>query len=45
MSEPVVEGPFKLAVEKVEEAYEQSVSELKSSVEKAKGGALKKVST
>ena len=44
MSENLEEEPFNEAKERVEDAYEQSVADLKSKVEKAKSDALKKVS-
>jgi uncharacterized protein YjbJ (UPF0337 family) len=44
MSESIVDGPSKEAARKVEAAHEQAVGELKSSVEKAKSAALKKLS-
>ncbi len=45
MSESIVDGPFKSAAEKVEATHEQAVTALKSSVEKSKSAALKKVSS
>jgi hypothetical protein len=44
MSENLVEEPFKQAVKRVEEAYDQSAQELKAKVQKAKTEALKKIS-
>jgi hypothetical protein len=45
MSEAITNGPFKTAAEQVEAAHEQAVSQLKSTVEKSKATALKKVSS
>ncbi len=45
MSESIVDRPFKSAAEKVDEAHDQAVAELKSSVERSKAAALKKVSS
>jgi hypothetical protein len=41
----IVDGPFKSAAEKVEEAHNKSVEELKAAVAKAKSEALKKITT
>ncbi len=44
MSEETVEKPFRLAAERVEEAHQQAVDDLRAKVAKAKAEALKKVS-
>ncbi|MDA4124430.1 MAG: hypothetical protein OK438_03150 [Thaumarchaeota archaeon] len=44
MSESITDGPFKSAARQVDAAHEQAVSQLKSTVEKSKVTALKKVS-
>ena len=43
MSEDVVDEPFRSATERVEAAYQQAVSDLRSRVEKARADALRKV--
>jgi hypothetical protein len=45
MSEEVVEKPFRLAAEHVEEAHQQSVEDLRAKVAKAKAEALEKISS
>ncbi len=45
MSESITDGPFESAAEQVEAAHEHAVAQLKSSVEKSKAAALKKVSS
>ena len=44
MSEDVVDGPFKSAAKRVEDAYDRAAEDLKPKVNKAMAEALKKVS-
>lgn len=44
MSGDLVDEPFKSAIKRVGDAYDQAAADLKSKVEKAKSEALKKVS-
>ncbi len=43
MSEDLVDGPFKDAAKRVEDAYDQARAELKDKVQKSKAEALKKI--
>jgi hypothetical protein len=43
MSEDLVDGPFKSAAKRVQDAYDQAAADLKAKAEKAKSEALKKV--
>ncbi len=45
MTEEIVNEPFDAAAERVEEAHQQAVADLRSKLEKAKSEALKKVSS
>jgi hypothetical protein len=45
MTEEAIDEPFDAATKKVEAAYTQAVTDLKSKLEKAKSAALKKVSS
>ena len=44
MSEDLVEEPFKAAVKRVEQAFDEAAAELKEKVQKSKSDALKKIS-
>jgi hypothetical protein len=44
MSEDLVNEPFRSAAKRVEDAYDQAAEALKTSVQKSKSEALKKVS-
>ena len=43
MSEELVDGPFKDAAKRVEEAYDRAKAELKDKVQRSKAEALKKI--
>ena len=43
MSEDFVDGPFKEAAKRVEEAYDRAAAELKAKVQKSRADALKKI--